>query len=404
MNNGEDHDIRRILMMSDTLGGVWTYSLELARALEAHGVQIALATMGRRLSRAQRQEAAGIHNLTIFESGYKLEWMNEPWEDVQRAGDWLLSLEQEVKPSVVHLNGYAHGALAWRTPKLIVGHSCVLSWWLAVHGAKAPPEWDIYRRQVSTGLKAAELVVAPSRAMLESLRYHYGPLKQLAVIPNGRACPPLPARSKERFVLTAGRLWDAAKNVEMLARIAPELPWPVFCAGQIKSPDEQHGKAYPQLGCLGRLSPSRLWQWYARAAIYALPARYEPFGLSILEAALAGCVLVLGDLPSLRETWGEAAVYVSPEDPQELKEVLRELMSSPLLLSDLATRARLVAAQLTPQRMGRSYMALYNRLVKNHGAGPTRHSARGVQHDTREETSNSQQGWQESGELVEATL
>ena len=42
----------------------------------------------------------------------------------------------------------------------------------------------------------------------------------------------------------------------------------------------------------------------ARASIYALPARYEPFGLSILEAALSGAALVLGDIPSLREVWG----------------------------------------------------------------------------------------------------
>ncbi len=33
-----------------------------------------------------------------------------------------------------------------------------------------------------------------------------------------------------------------------------------------------------------------------------LPARYEPFGLSVLEAALSGCALVLGDIPSLRES------------------------------------------------------------------------------------------------------
>ena len=50
-----------------------------------------------------------------------------------------------------------------------------------------------------------------------------------------------------------------------------------------------------------------------RAAIYALPARYEPFGLSILEAALSGCALVIGDIPSLREIWADAALFV-PSD------------------------------------------------------------------------------------------
>ena len=65
---------------------------------------------------------------------------------------------------------------------------------------------------------------------------------------------------------------------------------------------------------LGKLSESELARHYARAAIYCLPARYEPFGLSVLEAALSGCALVLGDIPSLRENWTGAAEFAPPDD------------------------------------------------------------------------------------------
>ncbi len=51
----------------------------------------------------------------------------------------------------------------------MAGHSCVLSWWQAVHGADAPDEWCEYRRRVRAGLRAADAVVAPTRAMLGSL-------------------------------------------------------------------------------------------------------------------------------------------------------------------------------------------------------------------------------------------
>ena len=37
---------RRILMTADTIGGVWTYALEFARALGPHGIEVTLATMG----------------------------------------------------------------------------------------------------------------------------------------------------------------------------------------------------------------------------------------------------------------------------------------------------------------------------------------------------------------------
>ena len=67
----------------------------------------------------------------------------------------------------------------------------------------------------------------------------------------------------------------------------------------------------------------------AASAIYALPARYEPFGLSALEAGLCGCALVLGDIPSLREVWGDAAVFVDPHDAQALAKALNCLIDHP---------------------------------------------------------------------------
>src|SRR5690349_14298452 len=123
---------KRILMTTDTVGGVWVYALELAAALTRRGHEVALAAMGRRLSADQRREVNGCRGLQVYESDYKLEWMEDPWTDVERASNWLLGIEAEIGPDVIHLNGYSHGALPWSAPILIVGHSCVLSWFRAV--------------------------------------------------------------------------------------------------------------------------------------------------------------------------------------------------------------------------------------------------------------------------------
>src|SRR4051812_42583708 len=160
---------RRLLLTADTVGGVWTYALELARALAPHGIEIALATMGALLSPEQHAEAASLSNLLVFESRFKLEWMEDPWADVEEAGEWLLQLERCIRPDIVHLNGYAHGALPFRAPVLVVGHSCVLSWWQAVKGEPAPSHWNCYRNEVTRGLRAADLVLAPTEAMLGQL-------------------------------------------------------------------------------------------------------------------------------------------------------------------------------------------------------------------------------------------
>src|SRR5688572_26637280 len=121
----------RVLMTTDTVGGVWTYAIELSRALEPHGVEVILATMGAPINENQRSQVNRLQNVRVHESTYKLEWMQDPWDDVARAGEWLLDLAQRHQPDVVHLNGYAHGTLDWPAPVLVVAHSCVMSWWRA---------------------------------------------------------------------------------------------------------------------------------------------------------------------------------------------------------------------------------------------------------------------------------
>ncbi|WP_437731818.1 glycosyltransferase family 4 protein [Sorangium sp. So ce1335] len=358
------HALGSVLMTADTVGGVFSYAIELARALAGHGVRTSLATMGGPLSAAQCEATASVPGLALFESPYRLEWMDDPWDDVARAGDWLLELEERVRPDVVHLNGYAHAALGFRAPKLVVAHSCVLSWWSAVLGGDAPPQYDRYRREVARGLAAASAVVAPTRAMLDALLRHHGALSRrtrAVVIPNAADLDRFAPRPKEAFILAVGRLWDQAKNVASLGEVAPHLPWPIRVAGSDVHPGGG-ARPIPSLEHLGVLSPSGVADALARASIYAHPARYEPFGLSVLEAALSGCALVLGDIPSLREVWRDAAVYVDPGHTEALRRALQTLIDAPGLRQEMASRARARAFDFSPRRMARSYLHLYGDL------------------------------------------
>src|SRR5436305_221449 len=142
---------RRVLMTADTVGGVATCALELARSRGECGVEVALATLGAPTNELQREKVDRIPNLRVFEGHFKLEWMDDPWRDVEKSGDWLLNLERRICPDVVHLNGYTHGALPWGSPTVIVGHSDVLSWWRAVRREEAPEAYDRYRREVAAG-------------------------------------------------------------------------------------------------------------------------------------------------------------------------------------------------------------------------------------------------------------
>jgi glycosyltransferase involved in cell wall biosynthesis len=357
-------------MTADAVGGVWTYALELARALAPHGTEVHLATMGPRPTSAQRAEAAAA-GAVLHESDCALEWMDDPWDDVARAGTWLLGLERRLAPEVVHLNGYAHGALAWHAPVMVAAHSCVCSWWRAVKGEEAPPAWDRYRDVVAAGLAGAGAVVAPTRAMGDALAAHYGArtaalggFGPVRVVPNARRAADYAPAAKEPIVLTAGRLWDEAKNVRAVADAATGLPWVAYVAGDVSAPAGAAGAwdgAAPgaSVAWLGTLAPTDLAAWMARASVYALPARYEPFGLSVLEAGLSACALVLGDLPSLREVWGDAALFVAPDAPAQLACALRTLAADAEYRAEMGARARARALGYTPARMAAGYLEAY---------------------------------------------
>jgi glycogen(starch) synthase len=336
----------KILMTADAVGGVWSYALDLADALAPHGVAVELATMGRPLDADQRAQLARSAVCDLHESAFALEWEDDPWDDVDRAGRWLLELEERVRPDLVHLNGYAHGSLPWRTAVVIVAHSDVLSWWEAVTGGPAPAEWERYRLAVEAGLRAATAVCAPTLGMLDAFERHYSFRTERAVVHNGRAWPH-PPREKEPFVLSLGRLWDDAKNVAALERVRGRSPWPVVLAGS-GSP-------------LGRLPEAEIASYVSRAAVYAAPARYEPFGIAALEAAHAGCALVLGDIATLREVWGDSALFVPPDDDDALLAALRLVARDDELRRELAHRAHRRAQRYTPERMAAGYLQLYER-------------------------------------------
>ena len=349
-------------MTADTLGGVWTWALDLARALD-DDFDFVIAVMGRRMTADQQADARALGNVEVFSSDYRLEWMPEAWDDVERAGQWLLHLAEQTRPDIVHLNGYVHANLPWKAPVAVMAHSCVLSWWDAVKRAPAPREYDRYAREVRAGLRAADLVAAPSQAMIEGLERHYGPQPGARVIPNGRDAALYRRGMKEPFLFAAGRLWDEAKNIAALQEVAPSLSWPVLVAGDDMHPDGSR-RSLDNLCGLGRLAPKQIARWMSRAPIYALPARYEPFGLSVLEAALSGCALVLGDISSLRENWDGAAVFVHPDDTDRLRASLEVLTRSQDLVNNLAERASERASSFTAKRMARAWRSVYAELLQ----------------------------------------
>jgi glycosyltransferase involved in cell wall biosynthesis len=354
----------RLLLVTDAVGGVWTYSLELARALRPLGVETTLAVMGPSPSPQQREEAA---DFALIDTGLALDWLDSSPADMRRAGEAVARIAEREQADVVQTCSAALLADAQFTqPCVAVQHSCVASWWAAVKGTPLPPGFEWRRDLVERGIHRADAVVAPSVAFAAATSRIYD-VHALAVH-NGRGRGlPLDLPQGE-FVFTAGRLWDEGKNVAVLDAAAARIGAPFQAAGPTLGPNGA-SIACAHIETLGPLADVRLAALYAARPIYASAALYEPFGLSVLEAAQAGCALVLSDIATHREIWGGAAIFVPAPNDEAFASAIADLLADPDEREQLGQLARARAAHYTPERTARGMADIYARLVPAAAAG-----------------------------------
>lgn len=358
-----------VLITADTVGGVWTYTRELASGLLSHGHRVTLVSFGKFPSAAQTSWMQR-KQLTYYPTEFPLEWMQDSQEGIARSARYLQRIIDDVCPDVLHFNQFCYGALECGRPKVVVAHSDVLSWWKAVHGSSPPdsPWINWYRSTVKGGLRCADLIVAPSRWMLETIYKEYEYLFPGKVIYNGRSSGLFrPAPQKENCVLSVGRVWDEAKQIDLL--LARRQFVPVLIAGSMEHPDKtltptrfQHSA---NVYFRGEQTEAQMFPLFSNCGIYAATSCYEPFGLAPVEAALSRCALIANDIPVFRELWGDAAFYFKRNDPESLSNAIATLAGSPPLRRLFAEHAYERARScFNSGRMVAEYEELYKLLMR----------------------------------------
>lgn len=326
--NRSHHAPPHVLMSADAVGGVWQYSLDLAAGLVRRGLSVTVAVLGPSPSPAGIAAAEAATGARILDTGLPLDWTADTPEAVLDAARALAGLARTVEAGVVHLHSPALALADFPAPVAAVCHSCVGTWWDSVEGGPLPADLAWRHDLTVRGCRAADALLAPTRAHALATARICGLARPPRVVRNGRGPsgrPPLPAAPS---VFTAGRLWDRAKNAAALDRLAGRLPVPLRAAGPVAGPNGARVETR-HLALLGRLDDADIAAELAGRPVFVSLARYEPFGLAVLEAAAAGCALVLSDTPGFRELWDGAATFVDAEDDAAAAEAVRGLLLDP---------------------------------------------------------------------------
>jgi glycogen synthase len=363
-----------VLMTTDTLSSnLWAYTRELVSGLVARGVRVTLVSFGEIPLPEQTTWMERLAGLQYRPTAFRLDWMHEGQQDFAESSSYLGSLLEELRPDVFHANHLCYGAVSFPGPCVVVAHGDLITWWKSVHGHE-PKETDWlrwYRHTTADGLREASAVVAASNWMLDALSATYSATMNATVINQGRN--PIdfnPYITKNDSVLAIGRLLDPASQVHLLADRRHAVPVCVVDAKQaepaagtqvradVKFDNRDHGVVVQ-----GPRSEAQLRLLYGRASMYVSASRYEPSGLTIVEAALSRCALILNDIPAMREIWGPAAVYFRTNDADSLSDAVRILNSDAALRRNFANRAFNRARECyNANRMTDNYIQLYRRL------------------------------------------
>lgn len=360
----------RLLITTDTVGGVWRFAQELVDGLLEVGDSVALVSFGRLPSLAQLAECEQLfgrwgNRFWYRASDASLEWMQDNGCCFEEGALLVENVADEFGAELLHVNQFCYSAAKLDLPKIVTAHSDVLSWARACrNGVLADSVWlRRYRALVQQGLNGADAVTAPTKWMLLALgkEFHL-PQKQVAIA-NGRSIPRYDEGPRVLRCVTAGRLWDEAKDITILGKV--RSPMPLVMAGETEC-DGVQTVTLSGVELRGALGDQDLLNLFAASTVYACTSRYEPFGLAPLEAALCGCAVVARDIDSLREVWQDGALYFG--DAEELSALLTRLAKQPEFLLEAQRRAGEQARRYTRQCMVENYRSLYASMLKREPA------------------------------------
>lgn len=176
----------------------------------------------------------------------------------------------------------------------------------------------------------------------------------------------------ERFMLSVGTI-ESRKNLFSLLEgmISAKVYLPLVVVGK-------HTKYYHQVQkfieadlnrlqviFLPRILDEELAALYQMAEVMIYPSKFEGFGLPVAEAQASGCPVVTSNTSSLPEAGGDAALYINPDDPEEIGKAIERVIEDQNLRKTMIEKGKLNAQRFTPEKYVMQLYELYKTILND---------------------------------------
>lgn len=355
------------------VGGIGTYTLNLARGLRGLGHEVEV------LLPASEAPAEATTPLAVPRR-YRLPAFNRYWGVTMGMLPWAVEVARAVRRlhaerpfDVVEVPEWMAGGLfLGGLPPVVARLHTHLALVRRLNGLPMTPDARLAAFLEARALGRAHLLVANSRSLADTLAEDYGLARsEIEVLPLGvdleRFKPGLAMDLKERLEipahhvlgLFAGRI-ERRKGIDTLiaafteaARQVPYLhlavagadtrtaPGGASLQGALAAELQQAGLA-DRVHWLGARPHAELPRLYAGSDFLVAPSRLEPFGLVYLEAMACARPVIgcrSGGVPEIVQE-GRHGFLVRPEDPQDLARMLVRMASDGSMRRGMGLRAR----------------------------------------------------------------
>lgn len=352
----------RVLMALDTIGGVWRFGLDLARALAPRNVSFVFVTLGPAPTEVQRQEAEALGKLVHLP--LPLDWLAASENELSDVPSRIAETAAQHEVDLIQLNMPTQAAgLETDKPIIVMSHSCVPTWFQAVRKTAPPEDREWHVRLNRKGISRADVVLVPSRSHGELMVATYGQIRNLRVVHEATGAALHAAdRAAREGIVAVGRWWDEAKNGVVLDAAAGLMSSTLTMVGNTTGPN---GESFTIRNAVpaGPLAHADTLALVGKAEAFVSSSLYEPFGLAVLEAAACRTPLILADIPAYRELWDGGALFVPPCEPAAYAEAVEKLRQERQLREILAQLASNRATRFTPARQATAMRAVYDSLA-----------------------------------------